>query len=340
MKIGVDLISGESDINELVHGCIDAVEESDDIEVVMIGKSEVYEPLLYQKKSFWGKPEKINRISILEASEIITMDDDPLRVIKQKKNSSIVVGLQAHKRMEIDAFFSPGNTGAIVVAASLIMGRVKGIKKPALAAFLPNQIGKVNILLDVGASTECDIDDLVKFAIMGRIFYSEMEKVKNPKVALLNIGSESHKGTSIHKATYQRLNDMNINFVGNIEGHDIFSSEMDVIVCDGAVGNVALKVIEGVAKTITTLLKESIKSDPMAKVALPLYGRALKQLSHKIDPEAHGGVPLLGVRGNVFIGHGKSGRGAIKAGIMAAAEAVRTDVLGKIHRDMEVYNHE
>jgi glycerol-3-phosphate acyltransferase PlsX len=339
MKIGVDLISGESDINELVHGCIDAVEEADDIEVVMIGKAEVYEPLLYQKKSFWGKPEKIDRISILEASEIITMDDDPIRVMKQKKNASILVGLQAHKRMEIDAFFSPGNTGAIVVAASLIMGRVKGIKKPALAAFLPNSEGKVNILLDVGASTDCDVDDLVKFAIMGRIFYSKMEKVNNPKVGLLNIGSESHKGTSIQKATYKALSEMNINFIGNVEGDDLFASEMDVIVCDGALGNVTLKVAEGAGKTLIKILKESITHDPMAKVALPFYGAALKKMAHQIDPEAHGGVPLLGVRGNVFIGHGKSGRGAIKAGIMAAAETVRTDVLGKIHRDMETIYH-
>ena len=254
MKIGVDLISGESDITELVKGCIDAVEAVKDIEVVMIGKPEVYEPLIHHKKSFWGKNDPKGRLSILKASEIITMEDDPLKVIKQKPESSIVVGLQAHKRMEIDAFFSPGNTGAIVVASSLIMGRVKGIKKPALAAFLPNRLGRANLLLDVGASAECDVEDLLKFAIMGRIFYSEMEKVENPRIALLNIGSESHKGTALQKATYKRMNEMKLNFVGNIEGHDLFTSVAEVIVCDGALGNVALKVIEGAGKTITTLL--------------------------------------------------------------------------------------
>lgn len=337
MRIGVDLISGENDLTELVKGCIDALNEEEDIEVVVLGKKEVYEPLFYDRKSvLFRKIKKVgSRLSILDASEVITMEDSPLQAVKQKKDSSIVKGLQAHKDKEIDAFFSPGNTGAIVVAASLIVGRVKGIKKPALATLLPNTTGGVNLLLDVGASAQCDENDLIKFGVMGRIFLREMIGVQNPRVALLNIGSESYKGTPVMQTAYQRLSQMEVNFVGNVEGNAIFSSLADVIVSDGAIGNITLKVAEGASKAVTTILKNVITDHPMAKYALPLYQSALKDLKRTLDPEEYGGAPLLGVRGNVFIGHGISGRRAIKYGVLAAANAVRKDILGKMHRRLE-----
>lgn len=336
IRIGVDLISGESDIRELIKGCMDAIHKDPDIEVVAIGRRALYEPLLFHKGLFfWDQPKKAERISIMDASDVITMEDDPIKVIKEKKESSIVKGLEAHKRMEIDAFFSPGNTGAIVVAASIIMGRSKGIKKPALAAYMPNNGGLYNLLLDVGASAECEAQDLVRFAIMGRIYYREMMGVASPRVGLLNIGSEAHKGTAVHRKTYQMLSEMNVNFIGNIEGKDVFSEKVDVIVSDGATGNTTLKVAEGVAKTVAKLLKKSIMEDPMAKMAAPLYHSAMKKLKGYIDPESHGGVPLLGVNGNVFIGHGTSGRQAICNGILNAAKAVRHDMLGNIHRRLE-----
>ncbi len=336
IKIGVDLISGESDLKQLIKGCRDATEKDSEIEVVVIGKRALFEPLLVHKSPFfWDKPKPFERISIIDASDVITMDDDPIKVIKEKKESSIVKGLEAHKRMEIDAFFSPGNTGAIVVASSLIMGRTKGIKKPALGAYMPNNVGNYNLLLDVGASAECEATDLVRFAIMGRIYYREMMGVPSPRVGLLNIGSEAHKGTAIHRKTYQMLSEMDVNFIGNIEGKDVFSEKVDVIVADGATGNTTLKVAEGVAKTVAKLLKKSIIEDPMAKIAAPLFYTAMKKLKGYIDPESHGGVPLLGVNGNVFIGHGTSGRQAICNGILNAAKAVRHDLLGNIHRRLE-----
>jgi len=336
VKIGVDIISGESDIKDLIKGCVDAVKEEDDIEVVAIGKKELFSPFLKQKSFFWWDNSKnMNRISILDASEVITMEDNPLRALKEKKNSSIVVGLEAHKRMEIDAFFSPGNTGAIVVAASIIMGRTKGVKKPALATVVPNRAGKVNLLLDVGASAECDVNDLVKFAIMGRIYFREMLGVRNPKIGLLNIGSESHKGSALLRETHKRLSAMDVNFIGNVEGRDIFIDKADVIVADGLNGNNTLKVMEGTAQTITAILSQSIKSDPMATIAIPLYQNAIKKLKEILDPETYGGVPLLGMNGNIFIGHGTSGRKAIKQGILAAAKAVRHDLLGNINRRLE-----
>ncbi len=334
IRIGVDLISGESAIDELVHGCIDGVEAVPDIEVIMIGKGDIYRPLL-QNKRLIIKKKSIQRISILEASEIITMEDDPLTVIKQKKDSSIVRGLQAHKAGEIDGFFSPGNTGAIVVAASLIMGRIKGVKKPALAAFIPNVVGSANLVLDVGASAECESDDLIKFAAMGKIYIQELLGINNPRIGLLNIGEESHKGTSTAKATYKRLSEMDINFIGNIEGDQLFSDDVDVVVCDGYIGNIGLKIAEGAGKAVSTILKSAVKKSISATLSFVFYKGAIKTLKKTMDPEGHGGAPLLGVNGNIFIGHGKSGREAVKCGIINAANAVRSDILGKINRKIE-----
>jgi glycerol-3-phosphate acyltransferase PlsX len=336
-KIGVDLISGENDIRQLMKGVFDALEQDENIEVAVIGKRDVYEQLIDKKiKSFWKKEKNAaERISIIEASDVISMNDNPLRVVKQKKDSSIVKGLEAHKSMEIDAFFSPGNTGAIVVASALIMGRPKGIKKPALGTLIPNMMGTATLLLDVGASAEADEYDLLKFAIMGRIYYREIFKVQNPSVALLNIGEEAHKGASEVQKAYKIMSNMDINFLGNVEGTDLFSGKTNIVVCDGSVGNTSLKVMEGSARTIVHFLGDAIKHSMMAKAAFPLYMSALKELKGKLDPEVYGGAPLLGIKGNVFIGHGSSGRGAITNGILAAAEAVRRNILGKMHERFE-----
>lgn len=337
IKIGVDLISGETDVRTLMKGVFDAVEKWDDIEVVVIGKPEIFEPMIAKrKKAFWKKEkEAANRISVLEATEIITMEDNPLKIIKQKKDSSIVKGLKAHKDRKIDAFFSPGNTGAIVVASALIMGRVKGIRKPALCTFVPNIKNETTLLLDVGASADADPTDLVKFAAMGRIFYREMMGVENPSVALLNIGEEAHKGSASVQEAYKMLSDLDLGFAGNVEGGDIFTGKVNVVVCAGSLGNTSLKVMEASAKTVTFFLKQAIKHSILARTGYLFFMIALGELKNRLDPEAHGGVPLLGVRGNVFIGHGNSGRRAITAGIKAAADAVRHNVLGKLHDKLD-----
>ncbi len=333
MKIGVDLISGESPIGELIAGCVDAVCADKDIQVVVIGKGEVYRPLLAQSK-FDSCRKDLERISVLEASEVITMEDDPLAVIRKKKDSSIVKGLKAHKDGEIDAFFSPGNTGALVVASALILGRVKGVKKPALVTFLPNLHGGANIFLDVGASADCDVEDLVKFAVLGETYAKNTLMKEKPRVGLLNIGEEAHKGNDLYKAVYKRLSGMNVNFIGNVEGKHLFSDKADVIVCDGYIGNICLKTIEGTGAAVNRILKQSIMSSLMAKLSLPFYKGALKGFKNAMDPEKYGGVPLLGVNGNVFKGHGSSGREAIRYGIRAAANAVRKDILAKINGEL------
>lgn len=343
INIGVDLVSGETDLGILMQGCFDALREAEDIRVVLAGKKELYEPYLRAARDTGNKLVKkgptdadlLHRISIIDATDTVTMDDDPLLVVKKKKNSGLMKALRAHKNQEIDAFFSPGNTGAIVVAASLVMGRAPNVKKPGLATFLPSLGETPNLMLDVGASAECEVKDLQRFAVMGRIYAREMLCIPNPRVGLLNIGSESHKGTALMKSTYKALLGMDINFVGNVEGNEVLADKADVIVCTGLLGNITLKVAEGAAKTMFTLLKSSIKENTVAKLSVPLYKNALMRLKDHTDSEKHGGAPLLGVWGNIFIGHGSSGREAIKNGILKAAEAVRHDVIGKIHHRME-----
>ncbi|MFN4217352.1 MAG: phosphate acyltransferase PlsX [Brevinematales bacterium] len=339
MRIGVDIISGEKDPLELVEGALDALQQERDITVVLIGPRDTYEHLLEKIQQRKRYPDHImGRLDFLHATEVVTMEDDPLNVMKQKKDASIYVGLRAHKEGQLDAFFSPGNTGAIVVAAALILGRVKGVKKPALATFMPNIKGEANILLDVGASAECEPSDYVKFCVMGEIYSREMLGIAKPRIGLLNIGEEEHKGTKEMKDIHRFLKDLPLNFVGNVEGGDIFGTKADVIVCDGYIGNIALKTAEGAAKAISKLLKEALKKRPLALLSIPFYKGAIDELKEKIDPEKYGGAPLLGVNGNVYIGHGTSGKEAICYGIKAAARAVRHQVLSKIHTELEEFH--
>jgi|YNPMSStandDraft_2_1061718.scaffolds.fasta_scaffold00105_4 glycerol-3-phosphate acyltransferase PlsX len=339
MRIGVDIISGEKDPMLLVEGALDALKEEQDITVVLIGPEATYRNLLAiltKKKRY--SPSVLKRLDFLNATEVVTMEDDPLNVMKQKKDASIYVGLRAHKEGQLDAFFSPGNTGAIVVAAALILGRVKGVKKPALATFMPNTEGDANIFLDVGASAECEAADYVKFCVMGEIYAREMLGRTKPRIGLLNIGEEEHKGTREMKEIHHMLKGLPLNFIGNVEGGDLFGTKADVIVCDGYIGNIALKTAEGAAKSISKLLKDAIKRHFLAMLALPFYVGAIKELKEKIDPERYGGAPLLGVNGNVYIGHGASGKDAIRYGVKAAARAVRHQVLNKIHTELEEFH--
>ncbi len=338
MKIGVDIISGESNHLDLIQGCIDALKSKDDFELVLVGPQKTYERLLANPKlkSFQKNASLQTRLSFMDAPDVITMEDAPTPgILKTKKNSGIIRGLRAHKDGELDAFFSPGNTGIIVLAASLILGRVKGVKKPALMAFMPNKTSTANILLDVGASRECEVDDLIRYAVMGEIYSRQLLDVQNPKIGILNIGSESHKGTDLMKQTYAKIKDMDFNFAGNVEGRDLFESTADVIVCDGTVGNIALKVAEGAGSVINVFLKKSIKSSLTAMLSLPFYKGALTKLKALMDPERFGGAPLVGINGNVFIGHGASGRMAFQTAILAARRGVQNGILSRIHRQLE-----
>lgn len=334
MRIGVDIASGEQDPWYLVRGAIQGAFEHPQAEIVMIGDHKLLSGLLDEVAAETGRPDNI---SIMHADNIITMDDEPLSAVRTKTNSSIVVGLTAHKNGELDAFFSPGNTGAIVTGAALILRRCEGIKKPALATFLVKGIHQhPPMLLDVGASSETSTEDLLKFALMGQIYYELMLGVPAPIVGLLNTGEEEYKGNKLARETHQAMKQASfLNFKGNIEGKEIFKGKANVIVCDGFVGNVVLKTIEGTASGFSAMLKGAFKSSLVSVLGAILAKGAFKKVKDALDPDMFGGAPLLGVKGVVLIGHGSSGALAFKSAIAASVKTIENQVIPEINFKLE-----
>lgn len=336
MRIGVDIASGEKDPWYLVKGSLEGALVHPQAEIVMIGDCNQLEILINDvcAKQKIKRPENI---AILHAENIITMHDEPLSSIRTKPNSSIVVGLQAHKDGALDAFFSPGNTGAIVVGASLILRRVAGVKKPALGTFLTKGIGGMPaLLLDVGASSETTSDDLIKFGLMGQIYYERMMHIPAPKIGLLNTGEEEYKGSKLTRETYKKMSQTTfLNFVGNVEGKDLFKGKVHVVVCDGFVGNVTLKVVEGTASGFSLMLKNSFRTSVISLFGALLAKPAFQRVKDALDPEIFGGAPLLGVKGCVLIGHGSSGALAFKNAIDACIRTIENQVLQEINDKLE-----
>lgn len=335
MRIGVDIASGEKNPELLVKGSVDGALLHPQAEIVMIGDQKQLSKLL-ENVCEKNKIVIPDNVSIMHAENIITMNDEPLSSIRMKPNSSIVVGLQAHKNGELDAFFSPGNTGAIVVGSSLILKRVKGVKKPALSTFVvKGMTGHPSMILDVGASSETTKEDLVKFALMGQIYYERILSVPAPRVGLLNVGEEEYKGSLLARETYQLMKKSKfLNFIGNIEGKEILKNKADVIVCDGFVGNIVLKTMEGTASGFSQLLKYAFKSSLLSLFGALLAKPAFQQVKNALDPEYFGGAPLLGVQGVVLIGHGSSGALAFKNAIDACVRTVESNVLTEINNKL------
>ncbi len=336
MRIGVDIASGERNPRLLVKGSVEGALLHPHAKIVMIGDQKQLQIILEEvcEKHKLIMPDNI---SIMHADNIITMHDEPLSAIKMKPHSSIVVGLEAHKRGELDAFFSPGNTGALVVGASLILRRLKGIKKPALATFvLKGMHGTPPMILDVGASSETTVEDLVKFGLMGQIYYERMVNVPAPKVGLLNVGEEEFKGSKLARATHQAMKHSDfLNFIGNIEGKEIFKGKADVIVCDGFVGNIVLKTMEGTASSFSQMLKYAFKSSLFSLFGALLAKPAFQKVKDALDPEYFGGAPLLGVQGVVMIGHGSSGELAFKNAIDACVRTIENKVIEELNIKIE-----
>lgn len=334
MRIGVDIASGERDPWYLVKGAVEGALMHPQAEIIMIGDKKQLTILL---DDVCQKTERPSNISIMHADNIITMNDEPLSAVRTKPNSSVVVGLTAHKNGELDAFFSPGNTGAIVTGAALILKRAPGIKKPALATFLTKGIGgHPSMLLDVGASSETTPEDLVKFGLMGQIYYELMMNVPAPIVGLLNTGEEEYKGSKLARDTYKKMKQTRfLNFKGNIEGKELFKGKAHVIVCDGFVGNITLKVIEGTASGFSTMLKNAFRNSFITLFGALLAKPAFQRVKDALDPEIFGGAPLLGVKGIVLIGHGSSGSLAFKNAIDACVRTIENNVIQEINNKLE-----
>ena len=299
-KIALDAMGGDNAPMAPVKGAVNAVNTRDDIKIFLVGQKEV----ISKELNKYTYNEKL--IEIVDAPEVIEMAEPPVIAIRKKKQSSIVVGMNMVKANEADAFVSAGSSGAILVGGQVIVGRIKGIQRPPLAPLIPTESG-VSLLIDCGANVDARAEHLVQFAQIGSIYMENVVGKKNPKVAIVNIGAEDEKGNALVKETFPMLKECkNINFVGSIEARDIPKGGADVIVCEAFVGNVILKLYEGLSSTLIGVVKKGLTSTLKSKIGAALALPALKKTLKAFDASEHGGAPLLGLNGLVVKTHGNS----------------------------------
>lgn len=310
IKIAVDAMGGDNAPAEIVKGSVEAVNEHSNIQVLLVGQEE---RITEELKKYTYKEEQIK---IVNATEIIEMAEPPVMAIRKKKDSSIVVAMNLVKEKEADAFVSAGSTGAVLVGGQILVGRIKGIERPPLAPLIPTAKG-VSLLVDCGANVDARPSHLVQFAKMGSIYMESIMGIANPRVAIVNIGAEEEKGNMLVKETFPLLkNCSDINFVGSIEARDIPEGKADVIVCEAFVGNVILKLYEGVGSTFTKKIKEGMMSSVISKIGALLVKGKLKDTLKAFDTSQYGGAPLLGLNGLVVKTHGSSKSVEIKNSIV------------------------
>lgn len=327
MRIAIDAMGGDSAPKATVEGAIEAC-KAYGVEVYLVGLKEEIEKYISEED------RKTCRINIIEATEIINVDEAPVHAIKVKKDSSLVVGLKLVKDKQCDAFVSAGSTGAFLAGSLLKVGRIKGIDRPGLSPLIPTIKGNC-MVIDVGANVDCKPKNLLQFAIMGSVYMEKVMGVQKPRVGLLNIGTEESKGNELTKEGYALLKAANINFVGNVEARDITEGVCDVCVCDGFVGNVLLKSIEGVASTVFKALKNEFMKSFKSKLGALLLKDGLKDFKKRFDYTEVGGAPFLGIDGIMIKAHGSSDTKAIKNAIRQAKllydnrciETIRDEIL-------------
>lgn len=327
-KIIIDAMGGDfSPLNEVL-GAVQAVKELPDTDLFLIGKEEEIKKVLVDNNlSFKNE-------NIINAPDVISMSDSPTQAIKSKPNSSIVLGNKLIREKKADAFVSTGNTGAVMAAATLIMGRIPGVGRPTIGAVMPN-INGVCAVFDVGASVDSKASHLLEYAVMGTIFTRELYHIENPTIGLLNVGEEESKGNEISLAALNLIKQTNLNFIGNVEGRDILNGKVNVIVCDGFVGNILLKFGEGVLTFLKYKFKEFAGRSIINKIKIGLVRSAMRSILKDFDYQEQGGVPLLGVNGICIIGHGSSTPNAITKMIHRADEMYRKNLISKIENSLK-----
>ncbi len=325
VTVALDAMGGDYAPAETVKGAVEAVKEFGNIRVILVGRKDMIDPELGKYEAY---PK--DRISVVNATEIIDMGEVPTLAIKEKKDSSLVVAMRLVKSGEADAIVSAGSTGAILVGGQLVVGRIKGVKRPALAPFLPTKAG-MSLLIDCGANVDAKPENLVQFAQMGSIYYENVIGVKSPTVGIVNIGTEEEKGNRLVKETTPLLKECkDINFIGSIEARDIPSKPSNVLVCEAFVGNVILKLFEGLAKTFLGVIKKALYKSVKTKIGGALIKGSLKEQLSVFDTKSQGGAPLLGLKGLVVKAHGNSKSFEIKTAIGQCITFKENDISGKI----------
>lgn len=330
MRIGVDAMGGDHAPLEVVKGAIDALKYI---------KSDVV---------FYGDENQINailkdishdskKVFVVPTTEVIENDDKPVKAIKSKSDSSMVVGLKALRKGEINAFVSAGNTGALLAGSLFKVGRIKGIDRPAICTIYPT-MKSASVLVDAGANAECKSRNLLEFAIMGNLYAEKILGIKAPKVGLVNIGAEPTKGTPLYIETHEQLKELPINFVGNVEARDVPEGAVDVIVADGFTGNIILKLTEGVALSLMGAMKKHMLKNTLGKLGGLLVKNNLKEFKKQLDYAEYGGAPLLGVNGLVIKAHGSSNAKAFMNAIKYAEKGIEVSLVEAIKSEIETLN--
>jgi phosphate acyltransferase len=325
--IALDAMGGDHAPRAEVEGAIMAAREFD-VRVLLVGVEATVRQELNRHR------HRAPSIEVVNATEVITMRDSPSQAFRRKKDSSLHVAARLVHDGKADALVSAGNTGAAMTVARFVLGTLPSVDRPALAAAFPNMKEKVSVILDVGANVDSKPAQIEQFAVMGEIYYRTIFGVRKPRVALLSIGEEEMKGNELTREASSRLKQTSLNFMGNVEGRDVFRGNVDVIVCDGFIGNIALKISEGLVEHIGGMLKRAIKSSLRSQLGYALSKRAFDDFRKRTDYSEYGGAPLLGVRGITIIGHGRSNPNAIKNAIRVASELCRSRVNEKIEQEL------
>ncbi|MCR8630853.1 MULTISPECIES: phosphate acyltransferase PlsX [Paenibacillus] len=328
MRIAIDAMGGDNAPDVVVTGALEAAKEWGDITVILVGDASKIEPLINKAG---GKPQNVE---IRHAAEIIEADDEPVKAVRRKKDASMVVaGRMVHNR-EADAMISAGNTGALMTTGLLVVGRIKGIDRPALAPMIPSMDGKGMLALDLGANMDATAEQLLQYAIMGSIYRNKVDGIAKPRVGLLNVGTEAMKGNELTKAAYPLLEQAPIHFIGNVESRDVLRGPCDVLVCDGFAGNIMLKSVEGAASVIFSTLKTEFLRNFATKLAALVLKPGLNRFRRSFDYTEHGAAPLLGINGLLLKSHGSSNATAIKNAVRQARIALQNDLVTSISTEI------
>ncbi|MBN8250120.1 phosphate acyltransferase PlsX [Priestia flexa] len=325
MKIAIDAMGGDNAPKTVIEGAELAIQQFENLHITLVGNE-------VEIKKYLTNPE---RITILHTEEVIEATDEPVRAVRRKKNASMVLMATEVAEGRADACISAGNTGALMTAGLFVVGRIKGIERPALAPTLPTLDGKGFLMLDVGANVDAKPEHLVQYAIMGSVYAEQVRGVQSPKVGLLNVGTEEKKGNELTKQTFKLLQETNINFIGNVESRDLLNGVADVVVTDGFTGNVALKTIEGTALSLFSMLKAELMSSFKSKVAASVLKPQLKGLKAKMDYSEYGGAGLFGLNAPVIKAHGSSDATAIFNAIKQTVNMVENNVSSTIQASVE-----
>lgn len=326
MKIAIDAMGGDNAPQAIVEGVVQAAKKQPTAQFVLYGDSAKIAPFL----------EKLANIEVVHTSEKIESTDSPVEAVRKKKQASMVLAAAAVKQGEADACISAGNTGALMAAGLFVVGRMKGIKRPALAPTIPTTDGKGFVLLDAGANADAKPEHLVQFGMMGSAYIAAVEKIAQPRVGLLNIGTEANKGTELTKDAYRLLEQHpHINFIGNVEARDLLSGVADVVVTDGFTGNMVLKTIEGTAGSLMKMVKAAMTATPISKLGALTMKKGVYQIKDMMDYSNYGGACLFGLAGTVVKAHGSSNAHAIETTVAQVIAMVEGNIIGKINDSLE-----